>query len=253
MKTVVVGASSGLGRCIGVGLGRGGAEVALLARRHDRLVDAAKEAGAGTVAIACDVTDEPACRAAIDEAAAALGGIDAVVYATGVGQLGRIEEVDQDAWRRLFDTNVFGASIVTSAALPHLRASQGRVAYLTSTSSHITPPWPGLGAYAVSKAALNKLIEAWRAEHPAIGFTQVIVGECGGGEGDARVEFNEGWDMELATEFAPVWMAREYFSGSLMDVEELVKVVESVLRCGASANIPTVAVLPRPPSPSPAT
>ncbi len=45
MKTVIVGASSGLERSIGVGLARRGAEVALLARRHDRLVDAAKEAG----------------------------------------------------------------------------------------------------------------------------------------------------------------------------------------------------------------
>jgi NADP-dependent 3-hydroxy acid dehydrogenase YdfG len=58
MRAVVVGASSGLGRCIGVGLGQRGAPVALLARRHDRLVDAAKEAGAGALAIRCDVTDE---------------------------------------------------------------------------------------------------------------------------------------------------------------------------------------------------
>ena len=248
MKTVVLGASSGLGRCIGVGLGQAGAEVALLARRHDRLVDAAKEAGPGALAIACDVTDEASCRDAIEEAATGLGGIDALVYATGVGELGRLAEVDQKSWQWLFDTNVIGASIATSAALPHLQASGGRAAYLTSTSSHFTPPWPGLGAYAVSKAALNKLIEAWRAEHPSIGFTQVIVGECGGGEGDARVEFNDGWDLELATEFAPVWMAREYFSGSLMDVEELVRMVDTVLRCGASANIPTIAVLPRPPA-----
>ena len=247
MKTVVVGASSGLGRCIGVGLGQAGDDVALLARRHDRLVDAAKEAGPGALAIECDVTDETSCRDAIAEAAAGLGGIDALVYATGVGQLGRLAETDQDTWRWTFDTNVIGASIATAAALPHLAESKGRVAYLTSTSSHFTPPWPGLGAYAVSKAALNKLVEAWRAEHPTVGFTQVIVGECGGGEGDARVEFNDGWDMELATEFAPLWMSRQYFSPfTLMDVEELVRVVDSVLRCGASANIPTVAVLPRP-------
>lgn len=247
MKTVVVGASSGLGRCIGVGLGQAGDEVALLARRHDRLVDAAKDAGPGALAIECDVTDETSCRDAIAAAAAGLGGIDALVYATGVGQLGRLTETDQETWRWTFDTNVIGASIATAAALPHLAESKGRVAYLTSTSSHFTPPWPGLGAYAVSKAALNKLVEAWRAEHPTIGFTQVIVGECGGGEGDARVEFNDGWDMELAGELAPLWMSRQYFSPfTLMDVTELVRVVDGVLRCGASANIPTVAVLPRP-------
>ena len=168
------------------------------------------------------------------------------------GELGRLADVTQESWQWLFATNVIGASIATSAALPYLQESGGRAAYLTSTSSHFTPPWPGLGAYAVSKAALNKLVEAWRAEHPSVGFTQVIVGECGGGEGDARVEFNDGWDLELATEFAPIWMAREYFSGHLMDVDELVRMVDTVLRCGASANIPSIAVLPRPPAPAPA-
>ena len=58
VKTVVVGASSGLGRSIAIGLGRQGSDVALLARRHDLLVDAAKEIGPNATAIACDVTDE---------------------------------------------------------------------------------------------------------------------------------------------------------------------------------------------------
>ena len=74
--------------------GKRGDHVALLARRHDRLTDAAKEAGPGTLAIACDVTDESACHAAIDEAAAGLGGIDALVYATGIGPLGPVESID---------------------------------------------------------------------------------------------------------------------------------------------------------------
>ncbi|HEY8216353.1 MAG TPA: SDR family NAD(P)-dependent oxidoreductase, partial [Acidimicrobiia bacterium] len=73
MRTVVVGASSGLGRCIGIGLARRGAQVALLARRRERLDGAARDAGPGTVSIACDVTDEASCRSAIAEAAGRLG------------------------------------------------------------------------------------------------------------------------------------------------------------------------------------
>ena len=99
----------------------------------------------------------------------------------------------------------------------------------------------------MSKAALDQLIEAMRQEHPDVGFTRVIVGDCGGGEGDAAVGFTTGWDMDLATEVMPIWMERHYLSGSLVDVEELVRVVDTVLRCGASACIPTVAVIPRPP------
>ena len=170
MRTVVVGASSGLGRCIGIGLAQRGDEVALLARRHDKLVEAAKEAGPGTLAIACDVTDQESCQRAISEAVAGLGGIDGLVYATGVGPLHRLAEIDATTWRHAFDTNVIGAALITSAAIPHLEASSGTAAYLSSISASMTPPWPGLGAYAVTKAALDKLVEAWREEHPSVGL-----------------------------------------------------------------------------------
>jgi NAD(P)-dependent dehydrogenase (short-subunit alcohol dehydrogenase family) len=247
MRVVVVGASSGLGRCIAVGLGKRGERVALLARRKDRLEDAAAEAGPGAVAVTCDVTDEESCRAAIAEAVRELGGIDGLVYATGIGPLVRLADTDAETWRRTFDTNVIGASLITAAALPHLAVSQGTAAYLSSISASHTPPWPGLGAYAVSKAALDKLVEAWRAEHPQIGFTRVTVGDCAGGEGDAMTGFNADWDMDLMTEVAPIWVSREYIAGALLEVDELVRVVESVLRLGSSASIPSVAVVPRRP------
>jgi NAD(P)-dependent dehydrogenase (short-subunit alcohol dehydrogenase family) len=246
MRAVVVGASSGLGRCIGIGLARRGAQVALLARRHDRLVDAAQEAGPGTLAVECDVTDEASCRRAIEDAGSALGGIDALVYSTGIGPLAHLAEIDAQTWRRAFDTNVTGAALVTAAALPYLAASGGVAAYLSSVSASLTPPWPGLAAYVVSKAALDKLVEAWRVEHPLIGFTRVTVGDCAGGDGASMTEFSAGWDPELAGEFAPIWMARNLVSGALIDVEELVRVVDAVLRCGASASIPSVTITPRP-------
>ena len=248
MRTVVVGASSGLGRSIATGLGQQGASVALLARRRDRLVDAAKEAGPGALAIACDVTDAASCDAAIDEAARGLGGIDALVYTPGVGPLGRLVDTSAQTWRATFDTNVIGAALVTTAAIPHLAASGGSAAYLSSVAGSLTPPWPGLGAYATSKAALNTLIEAFRIEHPTIGFTRVIVGDCAGGEGPSMTEFASRWNMELLGELHPLWESGNYLSGSLMDVEELISVVGTVLRCGGSASIPTVAVVPRRPA-----
>lgn len=250
MRTVVVGASSGLGRCIGVGLARRGASVALLARRRERLDDAAKEAGPGTVVVECDATDEDSCGSAIAEAAAGLGGIDALVYAPGVGPLVRLVDTDADTWRRVFETNVTGAALVTRAAIPHLTESTGTAAYLSSVSASLTPPWPGLGAYAVSKAALDKLVEAWRVEHPHVGFTRVVVGDCAGGEGDSMTEFPAEWDGELAAELMPVWMERKYLAGSLIDVEHLVEIVDGVLRGGATLSIPSVTVTPRPPAPA---
>ena len=133
MRTVVVGASSGLGRCIGIGLAQRGASVALLARRHDLLEAAAKEAGPDTLVIECDVTDEASCRSAIADAAAGLGGIDALVYAPGIGPLARLVDTDADTWRRVFETNVTGAALVTSAALPALTV-RGTAANLSSSA-----------------------------------------------------------------------------------------------------------------------
>ena len=109
----------------------------------------------------------------------------------------------------------------------------------------MTPPWPGLGSYAVSKAALDKLVEAWRAEHPRVNFTRVIVGDCAGGDGDARTEFTAGWDLQLAAELFPICAARSYVAGALMDVADLVETVDSVLRTRAS--VPSITVTPRRP------
>ncbi|MGO8863840.1 MAG: SDR family oxidoreductase [Acidimicrobiales bacterium] len=245
MRIVIVGASSGLGRCIGIDRGRRGDRVALLARRHDRLVTAAKEAGEGTLAIACDVTDEVSCREAIEEAAEGLGGIDALVYATGIGPLMPIHTIDAATWRRALDTNVVGAAVVTSAALPFLTDCGGVAVYLSSISASQTAPWPGFAAYTVSKAAMDKLIDAFRVEHPSVGFTRVVVGDCVGGEGHGQSEFLKEDAMEYAGQMIPLWMQLGYMSGALMGVEELISGIDTVLR--SAASIPSIVITPRPP------
>jgi NAD(P)-dependent dehydrogenase (short-subunit alcohol dehydrogenase family) len=250
MRVVVVGASSGLGRCVGVALAQRGANVALLARRREPLVDAAKEAGPGTMAVICDVTDEQSVKVAITEAAGGLGGIDGVVYSAGIGPLARMPDINAKKWREVFATNVIGASVVTAAALPHLEESSGSAIYFSSISASQTPPWPGLGSYAVSKAALDKMVEAWRAEYPHVGFTRLVIGDCGGGEGDAVSHFANGWDGELAGQFMPQWFAKGYLTGTLMPVERLVNAVDFVLQAGAADSIPSLVVAPRPPAPA---
>jgi NAD(P)-dependent dehydrogenase (short-subunit alcohol dehydrogenase family) len=239
-RTVVIGASSGLGRCIAVGLAQRGEQVALLARRRERIEAAAKEAGPGAVAIECDVTEEGSCRSAVDAAADALGGIDSLIYTPAIGPLVRLVDTDAETWRRVFETNVTGAALITAAAVPHLTASAGKAVYLSSDAGSLTPPWPGLGAYGVSKAALVSLVDAWRGEHPDIGFTCLIVGECPGSEGDGQTGMNIGWDPELAMKAYPIWVARGYMPGQLMPVEDLVEVVHTILRTDAATSMPTV-------------
>lgn len=249
-RTVVVGASSGLGRCIGIGLAQRGDQVALLARRRERLETAAKEAGSGAIAVECDITDQASCRSAIGAVADAFGGIDNVVYTPAISPLVRMVDTDAQTWRRIFDTNVVGASLVTAAAMTHLTESAGKVVYLSSDAGPYGPPWPGLGAYGVSKAALERLVEAWRSEHPDVGFTNLIVGECAGGEGEAATGMNAGWDMDLTMQAYPLWVSRGCMPGKLMPVEDLIDVVHTILRTNSSTSMPLVVARGAPSSPA---
>jgi NAD(P)-dependent dehydrogenase (short-subunit alcohol dehydrogenase family) len=239
-RTVVIGASSGLGRCIGVGLAQKGAHVALLARRLERLERAAKEAGPEAVAIECDTCDEQSIQSAIDSAAESLGGIDNLVYTPAIGPLVRLVDTDAETWRQIFDTNVVGAALATRAAVPHLTASGGKVVYLSSDAGTYGPPWPGLGAYGVSKSALERLSESWRAEHPEIGFTCLVVGECSGGRGDASTGMTVGWDPELAGKAFPLWVSRGCLPGRLMPVQDLVDLVHAILGTNSATSTPIV-------------
>ncbi|MCV6974575.1 SDR family oxidoreductase [Mycobacterium bourgelatii] len=248
---MVVGASSGLGRCIAISLAQRGDRVALLARRRERIEAAAQEAGPDAVAVECDITDEASCRSAIDATAEHLGGIDNVVYAPAISPLAPLANTDAATWRSVFDTNVIGASLVTAAALPHLLASAApKAVYLSSPVGSAGPVWPGLGAYGVSKAALERLVESWQAEHPEIGFTTLIAGECAGGEGDAQTGMSAGWDRELAMQFYPQWVARGCMPGTLMPIEDLVEVVHTILRRNATTSMPVVIARGAPAAPA---
>jgi len=205
-RVLVVGASSGIGREVAVQLGAAGARVVLAARRADRLAEAvaAVSGGGGGDArsVVCDVRDPAQCDAVVAEAVEHLGGLDAVVYATAVDPLVRLVDTDLDRWRQVYDTNVFGASLITRAALAHLTASGGRMVYISATS--VGRPLPGMGAYETSKAALDELVRAWRGEHPEIRFCNVAVGNTLG------TEVHQTWDRDLLTELAPVWESRGY-------------------------------------------
>jgi hypothetical protein len=96
------------------------------------------------------------------------------------------------------------------------------------------------------------MVEAWRGEHPELGFTRMTVGECAGGEGDAQSGMTEGWDLELAAELYPTWLGRSYMSGALIDMEELLDVLHTLVKRGKSLRIPSVTVTASPVPPAPA-
>ena len=115
-RILVVGASSGVGLETGRLASQAGGRVAFAARREELVRDAAASAQGGAIGVRCDVCDADACRSAVETTLAEFGGLDAVIYATGMSPLVMLENASQEEWRRVLDTNLIGASLITAAA-----------------------------------------------------------------------------------------------------------------------------------------
>jgi NAD(P)-dependent dehydrogenase (short-subunit alcohol dehydrogenase family) len=241
-RVLVVGASSGVGRALALGASAAGARVAFAARRLERLEEAVREAGAGAIALRCDVRDAGQCSASIAAVQEAFGGLDALVYATGLSPLAMLAEASAEEWREVLAANVVGASLVTAAALGPLRASRGRAVYISSYA--VRQSLPGLGLYRVSKVALDALIECWRMEHPDVDFTRVVVGNTDG------TEFAHGWAPERLKAAVDVWVKRNLFpAATMMSLDVLCDAVLPVL--GTRGYVDDIAVMPRTRDPKP--
>jgi NAD(P)-dependent dehydrogenase (short-subunit alcohol dehydrogenase family) len=161
LKALVTGGASGIGRAVAELLQARGASVAVL--------DRAGDAPDGALFLAADVTDDAAVRAAVDEAAARLGGLDIVVNNAGIGAQGTVADNDDDEWRRVLDVNVLGMVRVARAALPHLRRS-AHAAIVNTSSVAATAGLPNRALYSATKGAVYSLTLAMAADHVADGI-----------------------------------------------------------------------------------
>jgi NAD(P)-dependent dehydrogenase (short-subunit alcohol dehydrogenase family) len=196
-RVLVVGASAGIGRAIAEASVAAGGRVVGAARRAELLEKVDGLAGA----VQADVRNPADCARLVAEAIATLGGLDALVYCPALVALAGLADTDAELWRAVLETNVVGAALVTSAAVPHLLETGGRVVYLSSDA--VSRVQPGLVAYLTSKAALDTLLAGWRNEQAGIDFTRVIVGPTLTGAAD-------GWDPALAGEYFALWEAGRY-------------------------------------------
>lgn len=157
LRAVVTGGASGIGAAIATALLARGASVAVLDLRPDGAPD-------GVTAIACDVASDESVRAAVDQASAALGGIDVLVNNAGIGAQGTVEDNDDDEWRRVYEVNVLGTVRLSRAALPHLRHS-AHAAVVNTCSIAATAGLPQRALYSASKGAIAALTRAMAADH----------------------------------------------------------------------------------------
>lgn len=170
-RILITGASSGLGVRFAEILSAAGAEVALAARRADRLSalsDKIVAAGGKAVAIAMDVQDEGSIIAGFDEAEAKLGPIDVAIANAGMNSRGQSVEISAEDFDQVFSVNVRGAFLTAREAARRMMAratpipAGGRVVVVASIGG--LKVLPGLTPYCMSKAALVMMTRALARE-----------------------------------------------------------------------------------------
>ncbi|MGK5740029.1 SDR family oxidoreductase [Micromonospora sp. URMC 103] len=173
-RWLVTGCSSGLGRALAARLAAEGERVVATARRPEALTELAARYPGTVVTAALDVTDPAQCRAAVERAVAAFGGIDVLVNNAAYGQFGTFEEVTDADLAAQFDTNVFGPWRLTRAVLPLWRAQRhGHAVFVSSVAGVV--PFPGLAAYTASKFAVEGAAESLAAEAAHLGVKVTIL------------------------------------------------------------------------------
>ncbi len=159
----MTGASRGIGRAVSLALARRGFEVVATMRAPDAaLAEEAVREGVRLRVERLDVREPDTLRMP--------GGLRVLVNNAGLdGPTLPLEEADLDAWRALFETNVFGLVETTRRALPVLRENGGGV-ICNLTSAALLFPMPFFAAYRASKAAVSALSESLRAEAGPLGI-----------------------------------------------------------------------------------
>lgn len=172
----ITGASAGIGAALARELARQGADVALAARRTDRLAALATEIGRGgrrAVALPCDVTADGDLERAVARARETLGRIDLLVANAGFGVIGRLDALTLEDYRRQFETNVFGVLRTIYAGLDELKRTRGRLVIIGSVAGYVG--LPGSSPYAMSKFAVRALAQVLTAELARDGIAVTLV------------------------------------------------------------------------------
>lgn len=163
---IVTGASSGIGEATAIALAAEGAQVAIAARRSERLNALAKRIeniGGKALPIVADLTEETQAHNLVQKANAELGRVDILVNNAGIALLGPIEGADTSDWRRMIDINVLGLMYTTHAALPIMKAQGvGHIVNISSVAGRIARA--GVGVYNATKWGVNAFSEALRQE-----------------------------------------------------------------------------------------
>jgi pteridine reductase len=182
---LVTGAAKRIGRTLALSLAEAGANVAITYRESEaqalQTVSEMEALGVQGAAFPMDLRDPAQIRSGVEAAVALFGRLDILVNNAGRYETAALESITVEQWDAMFDTNTRGPFLAAQAAVPHLKAAQGRIINIGSLGG--MHPWPTHAHYSTSKAALHMLTRTMsRAFAPEISVNCVAPGMIVNGE-----------------------------------------------------------------------
>jgi 3-oxoacyl-[acyl-carrier protein] reductase len=201
-KALVTGGSRGIGAAIAKRLAADGAMVAITYAGNkaaaDATVAAIESAGGIAFAFQADAADPVSQRKGVEQAAAALGGIDVLVHNAGVAEFSPVEQDTDALFDHQFGVNVKGVHVGTRAALPHL-SDGGRIVLIGSVSGELA--FPSTATYSATKAAVAALARGWAKDLAA---RKILVNTVQPGPIDTDLNPADGEFAQHMTAFIPL-------------------------------------------------
>ncbi len=164
---IVTGAGRGIGEASAIRFAEEGAAVACVDVRGEaaaKIACAIEQNGGQALAVSQDVSSAAGNRQMVEETVARFGGLDILHANAAVQIMGRLDETSDDAWRRLYETNLRGVALGIEHSLPRLRERGGGSVIITASLLGIVGD-PDMAAYGAMKGGLRALCRSVATAH----------------------------------------------------------------------------------------
>jgi NAD(P)-dependent dehydrogenase (short-subunit alcohol dehydrogenase family) len=211
---LVTGGARRIGRAIALELAAAGADLTITYRNSrteaEETLQLIHQLGRQAIALECDVRSESSVRSAVANSISFRGHLDVLVNNAAIYESVPLDAMSLDQWDAVFETNARGPFLVAREALPHLRASHGRIINIGSLGG--LRAWAGHAHYSASKAALHMLTQAM-----AKSFAPEVAVNC---VAPGWIEFDEDKGQPATLRFAAKTPMQR--NGAAKDVAEAV-------------------------------